>query len=620
MKLDLAGGSYTTRSLAAAAQSCINLYPETIEDPNGSGKSVKVLRQTPGFSSFATPTNGGPVRALWSCESASGTGRAFVIATHWFYEYNSSGSIVSSSDLGGSDIYPAQMFGNGNQLGIVNNGQFYISNGGAPVKARFQLNGTVSIAGTAVTWVAGDLFPVYTPATADPLPTAIYINGSPLAVTFNSSTTATLGVALAGGSGTVELAGSIVFLLSGTVFSSTWVGMPIVIDSITYTVATVPTPYTMTIVEASGIGATLGLAYSVTIGNNTYSTAGGDLVTALTGAYLDGAFHVNRPHGGTPDLGRQVNFSAVNDGTSWSGLDFYSKEGYADYIQSVYADREQIYLFGTETSEVWQNDLATGRPVRLTGAVAKEGSIARFAVVSMQEHVYFLGGPPGGSAVAYRIDGFTPTRISTHAVEEAWALAGITSFAVGWWYLEDGHYFWVLNFLGGPSTWVYDATEKMWHERMTWTGTFLGSYLMSSHAYLPDWGTHLVGGGSKVYRMSSAITTDDGADMKRVRTLPYLYAGGGKRVYCDRLTLEMATGLTTSSQEPTVTLEWSSDNGVTYSTPDAAGFGTTGQTNKRAYWIAQGSFETSAIPRISITGKTDTVLIDVEAEISYGTT
>ncbi len=624
-KLNLAGDFYTTRAVAAAAQSCVNFYPESIEDPGGSGKNTKILRGTPGYSLFTTLSHG-PVRCLWSCESTSGGGRGFAVSGQFWYEFNSAGTIVTSSDLGINSTQPAQMFGNGNQLGIVNGGQFYISNGGAPVKSRFQLNGTVSVVGTAVTWQSGDLFPTYSPSTADPLPTVIFINGNPLTVTFNSSTTATLASALAGGSGVVFREFGDVFWVSGTTFSSTWVGMTIYVNSIPYVIAAVPTQYHI-VLTTTPAGIEYPATYAVVIADNTYSTAGGDLVTALTGTYADGTFYVQRPQGGTPDLGRQVNFSAINDGTHWNGLDFFTKEAYPDYIESIMADRGQLYIFGTNSSEVWQNDLNTGVQQRIQGAVAREGSVARFAPVSMQQHIYYLGTSDGGSTVAYRVDGYTPTRISTHAIEEQWDIESSldsTGDAWGWWYVEDGHYFWVINLAAGASTWVYDATEKTWHQRLGWDGANFGSYLFGTHTFVQWWGTgglHLVGdrGSAKVYVMRSDIYTGpDNTDIKRVRALPYIYAGMGNRVYVNRVDLNMATGLVPSGAAPNITLEWSADNGATWDAPQSASIGTHGQTDLRVFWIAQGSGPTSLVPRFSITSKAAVTLIDAEAEIWAG--
>lgn len=631
MRLPLAGGTYQTRAIAAAAQRCLNWFAETIEDAVGSGKSEKILRQTPGFHLLANlNTHAGYVRGFWS-----GGGRCFVAVGAWVYEISSAGAVLSSYALVLNDGGPVQMAGNGTQLGlayIVSTsplyGLFLINNGSGFVPARFQTSGVVTIAGGVnVTWVSGDQFDSLGMAAG----TAFRIQGvSVIVQAYGSATTLTLTAAFpGGGSGQCSTFYFDVWWLSGSDFSSAMEGMPFVINGITYTVEHVISTRYLTLVgkedNLAGTpnpGQLYNVAWSAIQANLVYEAPGGELVKALTMAYLDGSFYVQRPQGGTPDLGRQVNFSAVNDGTVWKGLDFFTKEAAPDYIQSIFADREQLYLFGVDSSEVWQNDLNTGRPVRIQGTVIKEGSAARYAVVSMQEHIYFLGGSPSGNAAAYRLDGSTPTRISTHAVEQAWAKSGVSiGTAIAWNYLDDGHHFWVICFSTGA--WAYDATEKQWHERANWTGSAFDKYKLFYHTFLKEWGTngqHIVGGtnDSKVYIMDSAFYDEGGSDVKRIRDLPYIYGGQGKRVYTGRVDLDLATGLIPSGAEPTMELSWSDDNGLTYSTPESSGFGLHDETAKRCFWLAQGSAEVSRIPRISTVGQAQTTLIDLQAEVDIG--
>ena len=85
----------------------------------------------------------------------------------------------------------------------------------------------------------------------------------------------------------------------------------------------------------------------------------GAALDGVTGGFLDGYFIVNRvPRPDLPqdqDPGRQFNISALYDGTLWEALDFGVKEGYADYINSILCDHEELILFGRETIEVWRN-------------------------------------------------------------------------------------------------------------------------------------------------------------------------------------------------------------------------------------------------------------------------
>lgn len=616
IRLAIAGGSYKNANLAAAAQTCSNLFTEYIEQDPGSGKAQKFLLGTPGYHLLVNlNAHAGVYRG-----SFTGGGRVFVVIGAYLYEIDESGNVAAGyphvmNDPAGnphSDTNQVQMFGNGNQLAIINAGYFYVDDGATASIARFQVSGVVTVTGSGsgaghVDWVSGDAFP---PEIAG---IDIFISGQEVNVaswTNNHRIVLTAPGFAGSGSGTCSTSYFFVYATSGT-FTVGMEGLPIVINGITYTVDKVLSAGVLTLTTSDVGELPAATVWSAVQPNLVYEAAAGDPVTTVTGAVLDNSAFAQRPAGGTPDLGRQVNFSAVYDWTKWNGLDFFTKESYADHIQSILSDREMLYVFGQEYgTEVWQNSPTTGRPVRLQGAVAQEASCCQFGSISMQEHLWYLGGVPGGGATGYRVDGFTPTRISTHAVEQAWALQDV-SLANSWWYLDNGHYFWVIWFPSG-STWVYDATAKYWHERVRWTGTAVAAYRFIGHSYITDWnsgkGRHLVGDATsaKLFFMSLAFLDEEGVNIQRQCALPYLF-DGGKRVYVGRVQLTQQAGAT-------VNLDWSSDDGVTFTTPEAGA-----DTTSTPYWIAQGSFEHSAIPRLTITGQTVVALIDCDAEVTYGT-
>ncbi len=640
--LRLAEDSYVNPALAAAAQSSVNLYRENYDGFGaGSGKSAKILTATPGYS-LLVDTNSLRIRGFWS-----GGGRCFVASGSHLLEIDKTGAIISDHDLVFDDGKPVEIFGNGNQLAAiyrnkvgsppVETGFFIINNGSGWGPANFQQAGVVNVTGMHVDWVSGQKF------NGNFVGLSFYINNQSVTVsTYTSDVSLDLTTNIAGGSGTGYLLFDGTFNSILTDLSPSFVGLPILIGGTQYTVESVGpldqtgpnaglTSWLRVANPTNQVFTPSGLvAWSVTQTNMPYSAAAGDAVTAITGAYLDGSFYVQRPAGGSPDLGRQVNFSGLNpggvgDGTIWNELDFFTKEGSPDYIKAIFADREQLYVFGTETTEVWQVDRNTGRPTRLDGAVFREGLAATYSVVTMSEHLYYLGGSPIGTTVAFRLDGFTPTRVSTHAVEEAWRISGAkVENSVSWEYVENGHFFWVVCFDVG-STWVYDATERSWHERAGWDGTKFIPYAPFFHTFIPEWGDngqHIIGDhkSGKIWIMSSDIFSEDGGDVKRVRVMPYIFAGGNKRVYCDRVDLTMATGLTSSTTAPLVELAWSEDDGETFSVDQPAGFGAAGQTQTRVYWVAQGSAETAMMPRISVTGQNEIVMISCDGEVSAGST
>ncbi len=630
--LRLCEDSYQNPALAAAAQQSMNLYRETYDGTGGgSGKSTKILTGSPGYSLLATSANGN-IRGMWS-----GGGRLFVMSGSHIMEYSEPGNVLSDEDLTHDDGNPVYIFGNGNQLGLVYTyvdmglvtGNFLINNGAGFRAAQFQLNGNVTVSGSSVTQNAGDLF---TPSMSGNI---IVINQQNFTFTYSSSTTGTISPAFPSGVGfgSLDFSGAFAWV-SGDKFpvDGSFNNLPITIAGNSYIIDHVISDQYLQLQNPNNttFPPAFNVAYTVVQPVMAYSAAGGDFVTAVSGAYLDGSFYVQRPSHGSPDLGRQVNYSGLNaggigDGTIWNGLDFFTKEAAPDYIKVIFADREQLYVLGTETSEAWQVNQTTGIPERINGAVFKEGLMAKNSVVSMNEHLYYLGGSPLGGVVAYRLDGFTPTRVSTHAVEEAWATSGAkVDESVSWNYIENGHFFWVIGFKSG-SSWVYDATERSWHERAKWTGTAFAAYPPFYHTFIPEWGTngrHVIGDHSsgKIWFMDSQTYSEDGHDAKRVRVMPYIFAGGNKRVYCDRVDLTMATGLTSSMTAPKIELAWSEDDGKTFSTDQDAGYGAAGQTETRVFWFAQGSAETAMMPRISVTGQNEIVLIAADGEVAGGTT
>src|SRR5262249_20347381 len=145
-----------------------------------------------------------------------------------------------------------------------------------------------------------------------------------------------------------------------------------------------------------------------------------------------------------------------------------------DYIQAIFVDREQLYLMGTEASEVWQND-TNGVLTRIPGAEANIGMPARYGICSTGTRVYFLSGSRRGQCRLMRLNGFTPEPVSTHAEEQAWssnaALSTVTGLQV-YSYEESGHVFVVVaDPLIFNASFVYDETESarvgtpIWHRR-----------------------------------------------------------------------------------------------------------------------------------------------------------
>src|SRR6266567_6096664 len=93
------GGTYSSESVLADCQRCMNLYPESVE--SGMGKSAFVLYPTPGLSLFAA-LPGRSVRGVLAFN-----GRVFAVAGTTLYELMANGQFVARGQNLTDDGNPA---------------------------------------------------------------------------------------------------------------------------------------------------------------------------------------------------------------------------------------------------------------------------------------------------------------------------------------------------------------------------------------------------------------------------------------------------------------------------------------------------------------------------------
>jgi len=423
--------------------------------------------------------------------------------------------------------------------------------------------------------------------------------------------------AIAGHGNTFNSPGSLV-RTDGPSFVSGWAGQPIMIDDIWYTISGVPNANTILLNPPLPPDAT----YVI------WQIAQGANVDGVTGGFLDGYGVVNRvpTPGVANDPGREFFISALNDFSMWQSLDFGVKEGHSDYIRSVLCANEELWLFGTETVEIWTN---TGDPnfpfQRIQGAFIPQGSVATFAPCIVGLSVCWLAGGADGQTVAMQARGLQPQRISTYAQESAWNAPGFkVSDAVSYAYSDGGHTYWVINFYQQAVTWVYDTTTGLWHERAAWDNVGLNflRYRPWYHVFVPEWGTggkHIVGDPNtgKLYEQSLNYYSDDGDWIEYIRAMPHLIAEN-QYGYHHRIEVLLEQGAQGSTDPlPAIGLDWSDDHGHTFAHNRYATAAATGDYTKRVAWRRLGKAR-DRVYRFGMTSKTKVAIIDAYLEMTQG--
>ncbi len=274
---------------------------------------------------------------------------------------------------------------------------------------------------------------------------------------------------------------------------------------------------------------------------------------ASTVTYQDGYFLFDRKGTG------QFFISELLD-VDFDPLDFATAEGQPDPLVAILSDHREIFLFGTETIEVWYNSGASDFPFeRNQGAFIEKGCGARYSVAKQNNTVYFIG----SDLMVYQMTGYTPIRISNHAVEKTLKNVGLND-AFAYTYQDEWHLFYVLTIPSKDITWCYDISTGAWHVRQSYQ---FGRH-QSNNAIFFDSKT-LVGDfkNGRIYQMSVNFYTDDGEPVIREFVLPTVN-NGREFLTVDSLEFDMGTGVGLvrgQGNDPELRVYFSKDSGKTYS-------------------------------------------------------
>jgi len=335
-----------------------------------------------------------------------------------------------------------------------------------------------------------------------------------------------------------------------------------------------------------------------------------------TVCFQDGYFIVNNPGTG------QFCWSNAYDGLTWDALNFVTAEGSPDATVAIVVNQRQVWAMGSRTVEVWWDSGADTTFSRIDGAFIEYGCIAPQTALKFSNTVAWVGAGPNANGVVWMAVGYQPKRISNHAVENAIQNYGDISTATAWTYQENGHAFYCLNFPNANTTWVYDMSTGLWHER-----AYLGSdgNLQRHRAgcYTFGFQTHVVGdyANANIYALDDSVYTDNGTNIVRLRRAPHLSADG-KRMFFTRFQLmcRVGSGLdgaVTYATDPTVELRYSDDFGNSWCSAKPRSLGQIGIFDKRVIWDRLGSAR-NRVFEIRITDPVPVAILGAELTATPG--
>ena len=281
-------------------------------------------------------------------------------------------------------------------------------------------------------------------------------------------------------------------------------------------------------------------------------------------------------------------------------------------MDGLCSTHRELVLGGITKSVVYYNSGSLNIFDVIPGSLIEQGTSAAFSPVNLDNTVYWLGGDERGAAIVWKAEGYTPKRVSNHAIEFAMQGYSTISDAIAYPYQDQGHSFYVLYFPTADATWVFDVATQMWHERGFFTAGSFEAHHSRNHTFV--FNKHLVGDwdSGNVYEMSIDFLDDAGTSIRRVRRAPHI-SNEQKWIFYNKLQVDVEVGLGPTPplldgggnpRDPQLMLRWSNNGAKTWSNIHTRGFGKTGEYNKRAIWRRLGRSrdrifelsETDAVP------------------------
>lgn len=266
--------------------------------------------------------------------------------------------------------------------------------------------------------------------------------------------------------------------------------------------------------------------------------------------------------------------------TAYNSLNFATAEGSPDHLVTHVVDHGQAILLGVDSGEIWDNAGISGFPfVRSGNGLIEIGCLAKWSAVKVDQSVIWLA----SDLTVRRLQGVTPVRISTEAVERAfrtYTAEGSYGQTLTW----DGHIFYVLTF--PEASWCFDVTTNQWFELQSYG---LNNWRVSC-SIQADGRTYV--GDSQSGKFG--LLDDVFLEWDNPLVMTWTYAPTRQPHSCIEILAQMGVGLSTGQgSDPEIMLAKSDDGGQAFTDLPTRKLGVIGNRQARARWHRLGNIRRS---------------------------
>jgi hypothetical protein len=256
--------------------------------------------------------------------------------------------------------------------------------------------------------------------------------------------------------------------------------------------------------------------------------------------------------------------NGVLDPTFWaSASNPFRAAQKPDTLTGLYTGWNEVYVWGTQACEVWQEDGIT--PISpLIGSLMEVGTSAPYSIQIANNTLIGLGTVVGKRAV-FTVQGRSPQVISEPIARELQTYSNVSD-AVGSLCFVGGLNIYILTFPSIGVSWAYDFKSEVWSQWSSWDttegnhGAFKGIY----GCYAKDWNAHVTMDDlGNLYEFDRDTYSDGGSILRSSVRTGWIDHGTWARKRCDQLIIKLKGAANTDAK---ILMRWRSDGFEEWST------------------------------------------------------
>jgi len=279
--------------------------------------------------------------------------------------------------------------------------------------------------------------------------------------------------------------------------------------------------------------------------------------------------------------------SDPSDGTTYNDLNYAEAETLPDPLLRPYNFSQVVYMFGSQTTEIWQ-DAGAGNPplVRQDSSLVNVGAAGYYCVTNTDQYLYWLG----DDRKVYQGVGSSARNVATPEISHIIDSLSVVSDCICSTVVVEGQDFVLFKFTDANRSLLYSETNNIWTELASGTSN-PSDMAYIGNEFIRCYGKNLVSTNQGVYELDLNAYLDGDAARLLIRTLPsftgMMIGKPGNRITCGgvRINMQLGVGLATGQgSAPVLMCQFSPDGGETWQAEQFVPIGAMGDYTGPVYF------------------------------------